>query len=88
MPIEKAPQMIGFASNSVGSVGEAMVEMAPVGAGMFWQGFAGDTFYTIWHCLDGFRIDEVLDDNLELVTVPLMAQCLFARSVKPGDVLA
>jgi hypothetical protein len=55
---------------------------------MFWQGFAGDTFYTIWHCLDGFRIDEVLDDNLELVTVPLMAQCLFARSVKPGDVLA
>jgi 2-dehydro-3-deoxygluconokinase len=48
--------MIGFASKSVVSVGEAMVEMEPVGAGMFRQGFADDTFNTIWHMaqlLDG-----------------------------------
>jgi len=41
--------MIMFTSRSVVSIGEAMVEMAPVGDGLYRQGFAGDTFNTIWH---------------------------------------
>lgn len=31
------------------AIGEAMVELAPVGDGLFRRGFAGDTFNTIWH---------------------------------------
>ncbi|MCB1330313.1 MAG: sugar kinase [Maritimibacter sp.] len=31
------------------AIGEAMIEMAPVGAGQFRMGYAGDTFNTLWH---------------------------------------
>lgn len=31
------------------AIGEAMVEMAPVGDGLYRRGFAGDTFNTAWH---------------------------------------
>ncbi|MFO0513948.1 MAG: PfkB family carbohydrate kinase, partial [Rhodobacterales bacterium] len=31
------------------AVGEAMVELAPVGKGNYRRGFAGDTFNTAWH---------------------------------------
>lgn len=33
----------------VTSIGEAMVEIAPVGDGLFRRGFAGDTYNTAWH---------------------------------------
>lgn len=38
-----------FANTSVRAIGEAMVEMAPVGNGLYRRGFAGDTFNTAWH---------------------------------------
>jgi 2-dehydro-3-deoxygluconokinase len=31
------------------AIGEAMLEMAPVGDGLYRRGFAGDTFNTAWH---------------------------------------
>lgn len=31
------------------AVGEAMLELAPVGDGLYRRGYAGDTFNTIWH---------------------------------------
>jgi 2-dehydro-3-deoxygluconokinase len=34
---------------SVRAIGEAMVELAPIGAGNYRRGFAGDTFNTAWH---------------------------------------
>ena len=34
---------------SVRAIGEAMVEMAPVGGGLYRRSFAGDTFNTAWH---------------------------------------
>ena len=33
----------------VRAIGEAMVELAPVGDGLYRKGFAGDTFNTAWH---------------------------------------
>lgn len=33
----------------IAAIGEAMVEFAPVGDGLYRRGFAGDTFNTIWH---------------------------------------
>jgi len=33
----------------VRAIGEAMVEMAPMGEGLYRRGFAGDTFNTAWH---------------------------------------
>lgn len=36
-------------SRSVRAIGEAMIEMAPVGDGLYRRGFAGDTFNTAWH---------------------------------------
>lgn len=41
--------MRAFISNRLLSVGEAMVELAPEGGNRYLQGFAGDTFNTIWH---------------------------------------
>ena len=41
--------MIDFTSSTTISVGEAMVELAPVGKGHYKRGFAGDTFNTAWH---------------------------------------
>ncbi len=38
-----------FRSRVVRTIGEAMVEIAPVGGGNYRQGFAGDTFNTAWH---------------------------------------
>lgn len=38
-----------FISNRIVSIGEAMVELAPQGGASYRQGFAGDTFNTIWH---------------------------------------
>lgn len=41
--------MIDFKSLNTLAVGEAMVELAPVGEGQYRRGFAGDTFNTAWH---------------------------------------
>lgn len=41
--------MIPVPRPSVRAIGEAMVEMAPVGGGLYRRGFAGDTFNTVWH---------------------------------------
>ncbi len=41
--------MLDLKSNTVVGVGEVMIEMAPVGDGLYRQGFAGDTFNTVWH---------------------------------------
>lgn len=41
--------MLDFNSLNTVAVGEAMVEMAPVGDGHYKRGFAGDTFNTAWH---------------------------------------
>ena len=40
---------LDFKSLNTFAVGEAMVELAPVGAGQYRRGFAGDTFNTAWH---------------------------------------
>lgn len=41
--------MLDFRNLNTVSVGEAMVELAPVGGGHYRRGFAGDTFNTAWH---------------------------------------
>lgn len=41
--------MLDFKSPNTVAVGEAMVELAPVGAAQYRRGFAGDTFNTAWH---------------------------------------
>jgi 2-dehydro-3-deoxygluconokinase len=41
--------MLEFTSLKTVAVGEAMVELAPVGDGHYTRGFAGDTFNTAWH---------------------------------------
>lgn len=41
--------MLEFKSRRTLAVGEAMVEMAPLGGGQYRRGFAGDTFNTAWH---------------------------------------
>lgn len=41
--------MLVFNSLNTVAVGEAMVELAPVGNGHYKRGFAGDTFNTAWH---------------------------------------
>lgn len=41
--------MLDFKSRKALAVGEAMVELAPVGGGHYRRGFAGDTFNTAWH---------------------------------------
>lgn len=41
--------MIRFRNQSALAIGEAMVELAPVGNGLYAKGFAGDTFNTAWH---------------------------------------
>ena len=41
--------MLDFKSLTTLAVGEAMVELAPVGDGQYRRGFAGDTFNTVWH---------------------------------------
>ncbi len=41
--------MLNFKSLNTVAVGEAMVELAPVGGGHYQRGFAGDTFNTAWH---------------------------------------
>lgn len=38
-----------FVSTRFVAIGEAMLEMAPVGDGLFRMGYAGDTFNTLWH---------------------------------------
>lgn len=38
-----------FQNNRVVAIGEVMLEMAPVGDGLFRRGYAGDTFNTVWH---------------------------------------
>ena len=43
------PIMLNFKSMDTVAVGEAMVELAPVGEGQYQRGFAGDTFNTVWH---------------------------------------
>jgi 2-dehydro-3-deoxygluconokinase len=41
--------VIAVPRRSVRAIGEAMVELAPVGEGLYRRGFAGDTFNTAWH---------------------------------------
>lgn len=41
--------MLTIRNRSVISIGEVMVELAPVGGGLYRKGFAGDTFNTVWH---------------------------------------
>ena len=41
--------MTNFSARKIVAVGEAMLEMAPVKAGLFRLGYAGDTFNTLWH---------------------------------------
>ncbi len=41
--------MLTFPFRKMLSIGEAMVEMAPVGEGLYRRAFAGDTFNTAWH---------------------------------------
>ncbi|MGL4321615.1 MAG: sugar kinase, partial [Paracoccaceae bacterium] len=41
--------MLDFKNLSTVSIGEAMVELAPLGDGQYRRGFAGDTFNTAWH---------------------------------------
>lgn len=41
--------MLEFKNRKTLAVGEAMVEMAPLGGGQYRRGFAGDTFNTAWH---------------------------------------
>lgn len=41
------------------AIGEAMVELAPVGDGLYRRGFAGDTYNTIWH------MTQLLGDRVE-----------------------
>jgi 2-dehydro-3-deoxygluconokinase len=41
--------MLEFGSLRTVSIGEAMVELAPLGDGNYRRGFAGDTFNTAWH---------------------------------------
>lgn len=36
-------------NDKIAAIGEAMVEFAPVGDGLYRRGFAGDAFNTIWH---------------------------------------
>ena len=55
--------MIDFKNLNAVAVGEAMVEIAPVGGGQYRRGFAGDTFNTAWHLalvLQGIRRAGVL----------------------------
>jgi len=41
--------MMDFNSLNTVAIGEAMVELAPVGGGLYRLGYAGDTFNTAWH---------------------------------------
>jgi 2-dehydro-3-deoxygluconokinase len=47
--------MLDFKSLNTVAVGEAMVELAPVGAGQYRRGFAGDTFNTAWHMTQALK---------------------------------
>lgn len=47
--------MLDFRSLNCVSIGEAMVELAPVGDGLYRRGFAGDTFNTAWHMAQVLR---------------------------------
>ena len=41
--------MLTIPARRVVAIGEAMVEMAPVGGSLYRRGYAGDTFNTVWH---------------------------------------
>ena len=41
--------MLTFSTRNVVAIGEAMLELAPVGEGLYRLGYAGDTFNTAWH---------------------------------------
>lgn len=41
--------MLTFKPGKTVAIGEAMIEMAPVGNGHYRRGYAGDTFNTAWH---------------------------------------
>jgi 2-dehydro-3-deoxygluconokinase len=47
--------MPDFRNRNVLAVGEAMVELGPVGDGLYRRGFAGDTFNTAWHMAQALR---------------------------------
>lgn len=52
----------------VTSIGEAMVEIAPVGDGLFRRGFAGDTYNTAWH------MAQLLGDRAEVAFATRVGQ--------------
>jgi 2-dehydro-3-deoxygluconokinase len=41
--------VLTFVNRNVVAIGEVMVELAPVGDGLYAKAFAGDTFNTVWH---------------------------------------
>ena len=41
--------MLDIPNMRLRAIGEAMVELAPIGDGLYRRGFAGDTFNTVWH---------------------------------------
>lgn len=41
--------MLKFNNAKTFAIGEAMIEMAPIGEGTYRRNFAGDTFNTVWH---------------------------------------
>jgi 2-dehydro-3-deoxygluconokinase len=56
--------MLDFKSRKTVAIGEAMVELAPVGGGHYRRGYAGDTFNTAWHMAQMLRSQA----NVGLVT--------------------
>ena len=76
-----------FTARSVRAIGEAMIEMAPVGDGLYRRGFAGDTFNTAWH------MAQWLGSAAEVGMVTRLGQdslsdCFAAEMVDDGMVLA
>lgn len=63
---------------SVRAIGEAMVEMAPVGDGLYRRGFAGDTYNTAWH------MAQLLGDGAEVGMVTRVGQDSLSESFVAG----
>ncbi len=60
--------MLTFRNQKVVAIGEAMVELAPVGDDLYARGYAGDTFNTVWH------MAQLLGDRAEVGYVTRIGQ--------------
>ena len=60
--------MLTIRNNKVIAIGEAMVELAPVGDGLYARAYAGDTFNTAWH------MAQLLGDRAEVGYVTRVGQ--------------